>query len=190
MTGLPSQLGYQIIGDICKKPTRLDGCCCAGATLAIWSNQLPVNIRAHISNKPFSKDTFKEVFEAADRVYLSSKQVSVSAVKLDETLPAFTQQNQPGQVAAIGRNRQNQGGQPSSGTGRGATQNNRGRGRGGRNNRGGRGGTAQSRPRGPRHSSMPPETCCDRHYVHGSDAWYCLAPLTCPWKDRCAQRPT
>ena len=28
MTGLPSQLGYQIIDDICKKPQKLVGCCC------------------------------------------------------------------------------------------------------------------------------------------------------------------
>ena len=50
MVGLPSQLGYQILNDICKKPKKLDGCCCAGATLALWSLQLPVSIRAHISH--------------------------------------------------------------------------------------------------------------------------------------------
>ena len=179
MTGLPSQLGYKIIDDICRKPTKLDGCCCAGAALAIWSNQLPVQIRAHISQRTFTKETYKEVFEAADQVFNSSKQVSVAAMALDETLPAFTAQNQPSQVAAVGRG--NRGGQ--SGTARGANQ--RGRGRGGRASRGG----GRGKPRGPRHSSMPPEACCDRHYVHGDQAWYCLAPLTCPWVSKVTAAP-
>ena len=29
LAGLPSQLGYQIINDICRKPVKLDACCCA-----------------------------------------------------------------------------------------------------------------------------------------------------------------
>ena len=75
MVGLPSQLGLQIIDDICQKPDKLSGCCCDRAALAIWSQKLPVNIRAHISQKDFNKDTYKEVFEAADQVYLASRQV-------------------------------------------------------------------------------------------------------------------
>ena len=103
MTGLPSQLGYQIINDICKKSTKLSGCCCEAAAMALWSMSLPVNIRAHISNMPFTKDTYKSVFEAADKVFLSAKQVTVAAMSvgsgsgsasLDETLPAFSTQNQ------------------------------------------------------------------------------------------------
>ena len=173
MTGLPSQLGYQIVDDICKKPQKLQGCCCAGAAQALWSLQLPINVRAHTSNSDFTCDTYKSVFEAADKVFLSSKQVSVAAIsgsKLDETLPAFSQQNQP-QVAAV-----------------------RGSARGGRNrgNRGGRGRgnpQGQPKPRGPRHSSQPPESCCDRHYRHGDSAWYCLQPLTCPWASKVTQKP-
>ena len=57
MTGLLSQLGYQIINDICTKTTKLDGCCCEAATMALWSMSLLVNIRAHISNMSFTKDT-------------------------------------------------------------------------------------------------------------------------------------
>ena len=46
----------------------------------------------------FNHSTFKDVFEAADKVFLSSKQVAVSAlrvaaVSLDETQPAFALQN-------------------------------------------------------------------------------------------------
>ena len=180
MTGLPSQLGYQIINDVCKKTTKLSGCCCSGAVLAIWSMKLPVGVLAHISNMPFDKDTFKEVFESADKVHQSSQQVSmVAAVNLDETQPAFTQQNQP-QVAAVSGNR--------SGTrGGGQSRGNRGN-RGARGTRGGTGSGA-SGTRGPRHSSNPPDSCCDRHYRHGASAWYCVKPLTCPWKDKVASKP-
>ena len=196
MVGLPSQLGYQIVNDICKKPKKLEGCCCAQAALAIWSLQLPVNIRAHISDKEFSSETYKDVFEAADKVFNSARQVSIAAVSADlnETQPAFTPQNQP-QVAAIrgggrgrgnrgGRGRGNRGGGQSSqsGTSTGGQSNkpqnqNQGQGQG------------QGQSRGPRHASNPPESCCSRHYRHGADAWFCLAPLTCPWVNKVAARP-
>ena len=133
MVGLPSQLGYQIVNDICKKATKLDGCCCAAAAEALWSIQLPVAVRNHISDKEFNKDTYKAVFEAADKCYTSSKQVNVAAlavaaVDLDETQPAFTPQNQPSEVAAFrGGGRGARGG-----SGRGG----RGGGRGGKNQKG------------------------------------------------------
>ena len=161
---------------------------------------LPVNVRAHISNMPFTKDTYKEVFEAADKVFLSSKQVTVAAMvagdssgsALNETLPAFTTQNQP-QVAAIRGQR--------GGRGRGRGQRGGG-GRGGQSgqnqNQGGQNQSQRSsnnsnnssgKPRGPRHASNPPESCCDRHYRHGDQAFFCLAPLTCPWVSKIAARP-
>ena len=183
MTGLPSQLGHQIINDVCKKATKLDGCCCPSAVQALWSLQLPVNVRAHISNLDFTKETYKNVFENADQVYLSSKQVAIAAVAtpaadLNETTSAFDPQNQP-QVAAVSR---------------GGNRGSRRGGRGGTARRGsGRGGQSQAAQGGgknrKRHSSNPPEQCCDRHYSHGAEAWYCLAPHTCPWKDRCTPRP-
>ena len=171
MVGLPSQLGYQILNDICKKPKKLDGCCCAGATLALWSLQLPVSIRAHISDREFTKDTYKEVFEAADKCFNSVKQVAVAAVAvakvdLDETQGAFIPQNQPTEVAAFnkGQNGKNK-----------------------KNNKKGQGNKNQ-KSRGQKHSSVPDskaDKMCDRHFRHGSDAWYCVAPASCPWKDRC-----
>ena len=196
MTGLPSQLGYQIVDDICKKPRKLVGCCCAGAAQALWSLQIPVNVRAHVSNMEFNVDTYKSVFEAADKVFLSAKQVSIAAVAtpsssnsaLDETLSAFTPQNQP-QVAAINAQR-GRGNGNRGGSGRGGGRNNRGnRGnRGGQNqNQGQSQGSGSSRPK--RHASNPPESCCDRHYQFGADCWYCVAPLTCPWVNKVKARP-
>ena len=77
MTGLPSQLGAQIIDDICKKNKKLEGCFCDQAAFALWSLQLPVAVRSHISGMDFTKDTYKSVFEAADKFFKSSKQVSL-----------------------------------------------------------------------------------------------------------------
>ena len=53
-------------------------------------------------------------------------------------------------------------------------------------------GQNQNKPtRGPKHNSVPDsiaDKMCDRHYVHADQAWYCLAPTTCPWKDKCAAK--
>ena len=130
MTGLPSQLGYQIVDDICKKPRKLDGCCCAGAAQALWTLQIPVNIRAHVSNMEFTIDTYKSVFEAADKVFLAAKQVTIAAVatpvasQLDQTLPAFDPQNQP-QVAAV-KPQRGGGNRGGGGSGRGGNRGGRG----------------------------------------------------------------
>ena len=200
MTGLPSQLGHQIINDICKKATKLEGCCCEGAAQALWSMSLTVNVRAHISNMAFTKDTYKAVFEAADQVFLSSKQVTVAAMAvgdssgsaLNEPLPAFTAQNQP-QVAAIrgqrGGRGQGRGGRGQRGGGGRGGQNSQNQSQGGQNQSQRSSNNASGRSRGPRHSSNPPEACCDRHYRHGDQAFFCLAPLTCPWVSKIAARP-
>ena len=199
MSGLPSQLGNQLVNDICKKPSKLQGCCCPAAIEALWHLQLPVNIRAHVSNMTFDHSTYKTVFEAADQVFLASKQISVAAVAaatLDETLPAFTPQNQPTEVAATTARRNNRGGrgggrgQAQSGSNRGG-QSNRGGGRGGGSNQRGGGGNrgGGNRGRGTKHSSNPPDSVCDHHYVHGDQSYYCTAPLTCPWVNKCIERP-
>ena len=138
MVGLPSQLGLQIVDDVCEKGKKLEGCCCSRAAQTIWGDKLPIHIRGHISSLPFNSTTYKEIFEKADQVHLASQQVQVAAVMtpetLDETLPAFSNQNQPQQVAAVanrGRGRQ-------SGT-RGGGGNNKGNGGGRGSTRGGRG---------------------------------------------------
>ena len=170
MTGLPSQLGSQIVDDVCKKSVKLDGCCCAGAALALWTDKLPINIRAHISGMEFNKNTYKQVFEAADKVFLSSRQIQVSAVSLDETVSAFTQQNQPlGEVAAItSKNRNN----------RGQKKNKKNQNQG-----------QENKNQGQKHDSVPDslaDKMCNRHY--GDSAWYCLKPSSCPWKDKVKPR--
>ena len=197
LTGLPSQLGNQIVDDICTKPIKLRGCCCAKAANALWTNQLPVHINQHISNMEFTADTYKQVFDAADRVFMSSKSVtSVAAITKAAAQPGFSiteGENSPlntafhsaTEVAAVSKPKKNkknknknnnaqetkpQGGQQNSQNSQSQGQGQRGR-------------------RGPRHSSNPPHTCCDVHFTHGDGAWFCGAPLRCPWKDRVVERP-
>ena len=171
MVGLPSQLGNQLVDDVCKKASKLDGCCCASAVEALWQLQLPVGVRAHVSNMEFSQATYKQVFEAADKVFLSSKQVSVAALRvaavdLNETQPAFHAQNQPSEVAAVAKPPKKK---------KNKNQN-----------------ASSSSSRGQKHSSIPDhlaEKMCDRHHRHGASAWYCLKPSSCPWKDKVAPKP-
>ena len=192
MVGLPSQLGNQIVDDVCKKSTKLSGCCCAAAVEALWQLQLPVGVRAHVSNMEFTATTYKQVFEAADKVYMSAKQVSVAAmassvaavsVDLDETQAAFEVQNQPQVAAFTAKNKPPKNQSQGSNGGGGGNKNNKNKKNKNKNQN-----QNQTSSRGPRHSSSPPEACCDRHYKHGPDAWYCVAPLTCPWVNKCAPR--
>ena len=60
----------------------------------------------------YDNTTYKQVFEAADKVYTSARQISVAAVSLDETQSAFEVQNQPQVAACEGRGGQ-QGGCPA-----------------------------------------------------------------------------
>ena len=44
LTGLPSQLGQELINDICDQDVKLVGCCCAKAVFCLWSIQLPLTV--------------------------------------------------------------------------------------------------------------------------------------------------
>ena len=191
LVGLPSQLGKQIVDDVCDRPIKLRGCCCAKAVNALWTNQLPVNINQHISNMDFNGATYLDVFDAADRVYLSSSKnvTSIAAltakpaanpgfsITANENSPLNTGFNEgQAQVAAVTKNNKKppkpKNKKPNQGQN---DQQNQGQGQKGR--------------KGPRHASKPPHTCCDNHFVHGDGAWFCQKPLTCPWKDKVSERP-
>ena len=79
LTGLPSQLGQELINDICDKDVKLVGCCCPKAVFCLWSIQLPLTVRSQISNLTFDHSTYQEVFQKADNIYLSTKVTEVSA---------------------------------------------------------------------------------------------------------------
>ena len=162
LTGLPSQLGEVILNDVCTKPVKLDGCCCTKAVRALWTIQLPLQVRSHVANLEFNKDTYKTVFASADKVYLSTKATEVSAGVAAISAP---QPQDAAQVAAV------RGGRP--------------RGRGGRGGRGGGRGGGQNRQPKP----SVPAGCCDNHKKWAADAWFCLEPLTCPMVNKCSAKP-
>ena len=187
LTGLPSQLGKQIVDDICDRHPKLQGCCCAKAAHALWTNQLPTNINQHISNMDFNAATYLNVFTAADRVFLSSRNVTSVAALTSQPNPGYsltanadsplnTGFSETPQVAAVTqkkkpKNKKNKNNQNQNSNSQGEQSNN------------------QKGRKGPRHSSNPPHTCCDAHFVHGAGAWFCQAPDRCPWKDKITQKP-
>ena len=174
LTGLPSQLGELLINDICDKPTRLSGCCCAKAVLTLWALQLPLTVRSHIANMEFTAGTYKDVFKAADKVFLSTKATELSAgVAAITTTPT----DDTAEVAAMKPKNKNQNRGTRRGSGGGGNSNN--------NN------ASSNKPQNSNSnkSSSAPNTCCSNHKKWADQAWYCLAPLTCPWKNKCVARP-
>ena len=180
LTGLPSQLGQTLITDVCvNQGAKLVGCCCAHIVYTLWTLQLPVAVRSHVADMTFSADTYQTVFESADKVFLSTKPTEVSAVVASVSAPQAD--SEPAQVAAAKPN--NRGQRPWYRGGRG------GRGRGGGQSQGQDRQNSKGDKQRIRHKSNPSSKCCDNHYRWAADAWFCLSPLTCPMKDKCAPKP-
>ena len=168
MVGLPSQLGETLVNDICTKSKKLTGCCCANAIKTLWTIQLPVQVKGQVANMQFDHSTYKDVFQAADKVYLSTKATEVSA----GVAAISAKPDESGEVAAL------------RGGGRGKPPK---RGQGGQNGRGSQ--TSNSGQGRIRHKSKPSPDCCDNHYRWAQKSWFCLSPHTCPMADKCAPRP-
>ena len=169
MNGTPSQLGLQIINDICPSVSPLTGCHCADVVLGIWRRSLPVNVRNSVADMDFNATTYGAVFDKADAVWASNSSTTVTAALTAE-------------VAAV--------------SGRGGRRNNRGGAasvpqRGGNRGGGARGGSGggRGRGRGPRHSDLPPQNACDVHWRHGKGAWHCADRHSCPWRDFESPKP-
>ena len=166
LTGLPSQLGQVLVNDICKKPVKLVGCCCATAVYTLWALQLPLTIRSQVANMTFSAETYTEVFNAADKIYLSTKATDLSAgvAAIVTTTP---------EVAAVKSNKNNKGGKNNKGNSSGNSSNNSGGGAG--------------KPPGKKPSV--PDGCCDNHRKWAEKAWFCLDPHRCPLASKTSPRP-
>ena len=181
LVGLPSQLGQQLIDDICDRPIKLEGCCCAKAVNTLWSLQLPVAVRSHIADLDFTAATYNSVFQTADKVFLSTRSTDVSASVAAVMAP---QVKDTTQVAAISRPRRNNKNknQQGSGSAAGGSSNSNSNNSSNASNSGGQG-------RGPKSNQNPPSSCCDNHYRWGSLAWFCLEPSSCPWVNKITAKP-
>ena len=185
LTGLPSQLGEQLVTDICKQPVKMSCGCCCRSVFTLWTLQLPLAVRSQISTMAFNAQTYKQVFQDADTIYLATKHTEVSASVAAVAAAKSPGSGQDDQVAAVRFSRR--GGSNGRGGGRGGNSS----ARGGRNNSNG-GGASQgqtSQDRGPRHASQPPSQSCDNHWRFGDQSWFCLKPDTCPWAQKIVEKP-
>ena len=185
-----------IIDDICDSPVKLRGCCCSKAVWTLWTDQLPVSLNAHLSNMNFNYESYQDIFDAADKIYISAKTVT-SVAALSNPATAGYSLSEPAdsplntkfveQVAAVRQNKNqtnNKNQKPPK------NNNNPNQNQQGQQSQQNQQGQNQQKPRkGPRHSSNPPHTCCNLHFRHGSGAWFCQKPLSCPWKDKVSERP-
>ena len=175
LVGLPSQLGQTLINDICDKPIKLDGCCCAKAVYCLFCLQLPVMVRTGIADLTFNKDTYQAVFQTADKIFLSTKTSEVNA-GIAAINTGTKVSGEESQVSAFNR-------------GGGNRNRNRGGGGGNKPNKPQSGNSQSGKPERIRHKSNPPSSCCDNHYRYSDKAWFCMEPLSCPYVNKCVARP-
>ena len=142
--------------------------------LGMWTKNLPTYVKVHISDEVFNADTYKAVFDKADKCWLSHRQETpvVAAIKAENVaaLKDSTDFDTPAVAAIRGR-------------GRG-----RGNGRGGRGGRGGGRGGQGTKPLGPRHPQAL-EGSCYVHHKFGPEAWSCADRHKCPMRDMESPRP-
>ena len=144
----------------------------------LWTLQLPLQVRSHVADMEFNATTYKEVFQKADKVFLSTKTTEINpTVAAIAAKPAEAETSSGEAQVAATQMRNRRGGGRNKGNNTNKPNNN--------NRNGGEG-----KPRGPRHHSNPPSSCCDNHFRWGSDSWFCLAPTSCPWKDKVTERPS
>ena len=177
LVGLPSQLGQTLLNDICDKTPKLTGCCCAKSVYTLWVLQLPAAVRAAVADREFSATTYTDIFQSADKVFLSTRDTEVNPAVA--AIAGIKKSGEEAQVAAVRPPPKNKGGNRGGGGQSGGQQSG---GQQSSSNQKGQG-------RGPRHKSNPPSACCDSHYRYGDKSWNCLSPFTCPWKDKLSPRP-
>ena len=171
MTGTPSQLGRQIMADICPSRQPLRGCHCADIVLGIWRRSLPQSVRNAVADMEFDDTTWRAVFDRADNVWQSNSASSSVVAALEKAAAS----NKTTEVAAASakpprRNNKNKNNNPGSGNSGGAN--------------------AQGKPnRGPRHPDNPPSGSCGLHWKFGKGAWTCADRHNCPWRDYESPRP-
>ena len=165
LVGLPSQLGQQLINDICSKPVKLVGCCCAKAVYTLWCLQLPLNLRSQIADRTFDHTSYEEIFQSADKIYLSTQTTDMSANVAAIVTPA----NPPkaagaAEVSAVKSSKPPKQNKPNN------------------SNNGGNSNSSKPRP-------TVPEGCCSNHRKWAANAWFCLDPTKCPMATQNVPRP-
>ena len=165
LVGLPSQLGQQLINDICNKPVKLVGCCCAKAVYTLWCLQLPLNLRSQIADKPFDHTTYEEVFKSADKIYLSTQSTDMSASVAAIVAPVTASPPQAAGAAEVSAVKSSKPPKPGKSNKNPSSNSN-------------------SKPR-----PSVPDGCCSNHKKWAANAWFCLDPTKCPMATQNVPRP-
>ena len=167
LTGKPSQLGKLIINDLCKKDTKLQGCCCADTTWGMFREALPIVVRNHIAEETFSADTYKKIFKKADQVFESNQasEPAVRPVSAVSSAPKTAVAAAPqAEVAAVQKNQ------------------------GGRRNKNNKPQQNQNKPQKdsgekPGKKGVNDENLCRMHAKWKRKANFCSAPWACKMKN-------
>ena len=186
MTGLPSQQGAALIDDLCDKPDKLNGCCCAKIVWGLFRENLPIAVRNHIAELEFNKDTYLKIFQKADQVYASNQGQEPPNVAR-ATVAAAT--NSYAEVAAVsGKPQKNRFYKNRNQNGQGGGQNNQQGGN--QNNKNDTSSNSNKNPPNPKNKGRRHETAkgdddklCPIHFKWGLNGNYCAAPWKCPMKD-------
>ena len=147
LVGLPSQLGQTLINDVCQKSTKLTGCCCAGVVWTLWCLQLPLGVRSYVANMDFNAATYNAVFQAADKVYLSTKDTEMSPQVAAVATSVAKPKKESGEVPEVAGVSAPKGNRQNRGNGRGGYRGNNSRG----------GGSGRGQGRGPLTQLKPPQ---------------------------------
>ena len=181
LTETPSQLGKQIVEDICPGEIKLQGCHCANTVWGIFREAIPIIIRNHIADMAFNADTYEAVFDKADQVWNSNK----GSEPLPSKQVAAVSRNGSPEVAAVqkGQNSQknkNQNGQRGQGQGQGGQRGQGNQNQGGQNQKNGQNQNNQARPTKP---ALNEDKLCRIHAKWKDNATFCAAPWGCRMKD-------
>ena len=169
MTSSPSHLCRQIIGIVCPKHPKLVECCSIGMISGLWRSKIPKDVRTAVAGMSLGGGNLEAVLRLADAVYHANHKkpqvagISGGATADDPSVAAFNRNS--GNKANKGQ-KKNQGQNQNAGN------------------------TTQARRKNKKKSSdNPPDTVCNNHYEYGKQAYCCLNPFECPWKEFIVPRP-
>ena len=180
MTGKPSQLGKLLMDDLTDGDITCDNC--AKIVWGMFRESLPIVVRNHIAELPFTKETYKSVFKKADQVWDSNRASEpnlrqVSAVQAapvqSQQEVAAVQKGQSGKNQNRGRGQGNQNRGQSQGSQKGQNQSQNGQGNKNQN--------SQTKP--DKTKLINDEGLCKIHAKWKKEANFCAAPWGCKMKN-------
>ena len=172
MTGKPSQLGKAIIDDLTDGDLSCNNC--ARTVWGMFRESLPIVVRNHIADLPFTKDTYRDVFKKADQVWDSNRAAEPLPSRQVAAVVASTKPQEPS-VAAI--QRKNQNGQGGQGNKNGQNKNQQNQ----NNKNNGQNGGQETKK--PKPAKLTDDNLCRIHAKWKDNATFCAAPWGCRMKN-------